>query len=116
MNTREAELVEEQLLLIYRFMEEDRLFRRFYGTGLPTGDNQLLNLILKMDDAEEILRNCIMELEEIITGSRPFRMEFEEMIVNYDPSDTYRKYGLKGLGDVYKLDLKKMVELIAKIS
>ena len=112
MNTWEAEQVEEQILLIYRFVEEDRLFRKFYGTGLPTRDNQLLNRILKMEDAEKILRNCIMELEEIITGSRPSRMEFEEMIVNYDPSDTYRKYGLKGLGEVYKLDLDKMVELI----
>jgi hypothetical protein len=112
MNTLEAELVEEQILLIYRFVEEDRLFRKFYGTGLPTGDNQLLNQILKMEDAEKILRNCIMELEELITGSRPSRMEFEEMIVNYDPSDAYRKYGLKGLGDVYKLDLKQIVELI----
>lgn len=112
MNTREAELIEEQILLIYRFVEEDHLFRRFYGTGLPARDNQLLNLILNMDDAVEVLRNCIMELEEIITGSRPSRMEFEEMIVNYDPSDTYRKYGLKGLDDVYKLDLKKIVELI----
>jgi hypothetical protein len=111
MKTMEAELIEEQLLLVYRFVEEDRLFRKFYGTGLPTGDNQLLNLILNMDDAEEILRNCIMELEEIITGSRPSRIEFEEMIVNYDPSDTYRKYGLKGLGDVYQLELKKLVEL-----
>jgi hypothetical protein len=112
MNTLEAELVEEQILLIYRFVEEDRLFRKFYGTGLPTGDNQILNQILKMDDAEDILRNCILELEEIITGSRPSRLEFEEMIVNYDPSDSYRKYGLKGLGDVYKLDLEKIVNLI----
>jgi hypothetical protein len=112
MNTMEAELVEEQILLIYRFVEEDRLFRKFYGTGLPTGDNQILNQILKMDDAEDILRNCILELEEIITGSRPSRLEFEEMIVNYDPSDSYRKYGLKGLGDVYKLDLEKIVNLI----
>ncbi|MEN6330259.1 MAG: hypothetical protein ABFC91_08215 [Methanobacteriaceae archaeon] len=112
MNTQEAELVEEQILLIYRFAEEDRLFRKFYGTGLPTGDNQILYQILKMDDAEEILRSCLIELEEIITGSRPSRMEFEEMIVNYDPSDTYRKFGLKGLGDVYKLDLEKLVELI----
>jgi hypothetical protein len=112
MNTLEAEVVEEQILLIYRFVEEDRLFRKFYGTGLSTGDNQLLNRILEMADAEEILRNCILELEEIITGLRPSRMEFEEMIVNYDPSDTYRKYGLKGLGEIYKLDLEKIIELL----
>ena len=75
MNTREAEQVQEQILLIYRFVEEDRLFRKFYGAGLSTRDNHLLNRILKMEDAEEILRNCIMELEEIITGSRPSRLD-----------------------------------------
>ncbi|HMK53895.1 MAG TPA: hypothetical protein VK444_03855 [Methanobacteriaceae archaeon] len=113
MNTLEATEVEEQLLLIYRFLEEDRLFKKFYGTGLATkNDNQILNRLLAEEDAEDILRNCIMELEEIQTGSKPSREEFEEMIVNYDPSDSYRKYSMKGLGDIYKLDLEQLIRLL----
>ncbi|MDP3065313.1 MAG: hypothetical protein Q8N08_01105 [Methanobacteriaceae archaeon] len=113
MNAREATEVEEQLLLIYRFLEEDRLFKKFYGADLATKkDNQILNRLLTEENAEEILRNCIRELEEIKTGSKPSRGKFEEMIVSYDPSDSYRKYGMKGLGDIYKLDLKRIIQLL----
>ncbi|MEG3224683.1 MAG: hypothetical protein BME94_03910 [Methanobacteriales archaeon Met13] len=113
MNAQEATEVEEPLILIYRFLEENRLFKKFYGTGLATKkDNQILNRIIAEKDAEEIFRNCIMELEEIRTGSKPSRGEFEEMIVSYDPSDSYRKYGMKGLGDIYKLDLKRIIQLL----
>jgi hypothetical protein len=113
MNIQEATEAEEQILLIYQFVEEDRLFRRkIHESGLPLKENKVLQRLLKRKDAEEILRNCILELEEKRTGSRPSPLEFEEMMVSFDLTPLYRKYGLKGLGDIYKLDLKKLCSLL----
>jgi hypothetical protein len=113
-NKKEAIAVQVQLILIYRFILEDKMFRKFYGKCLDinTFENKELERLLMRDDGEDILKNSIMELEEIKTGLNYSKIDFEEIMAEHNPTMAYRTFGIKGLGEVGKLDLSWLSDVL----
>ena len=68
----------------------------------------ILTELINNTDSEEILKSCIIE----INGSKndsDNTLSFNEVIDSYDIETLYRKYGMMGVDDVDKLDLKKLI-------
>jgi hypothetical protein len=112
LNLIEIEELEEQLVLLYRFISQNNTLKKFYYEGVdikPVFDDEtgLLTKLTQLDDAEDILRNCIMELEESKEDNE--LNDFNEVLHSYDTEILYHKYGMSGVEDVDKLDIKKIV-------
>jgi hypothetical protein len=113
MSSVEIEELEEQLILIYRFVSQNNRLKRFYYQGVETkpsfeDDTGILNELVQHEDAEEILKNSVLELEEMKHGLEDIP-EFHEILDSYDTEVLYHKYGMDGVEDVGKLDLKKII-------
>jgi hypothetical protein len=108
----DIEEIQEKLILIYRFISQHKMFRKFYCQGMEVEDKVkddfgLISRLIEMDDAEELLKNCILELEDMKGGGEAKKVDFQEMIINQDWNYLNRKYGLKTMDDVGKLDLNE---------
>jgi hypothetical protein len=114
LNKNEAEAVQVQLILIYRFIQEDKYFKKFYGKGLEINHNKNIELerILACKDADQILKKAILELEEIKTGQNISKINFEDILSQHDPTIAYRAFKIKGLAEVEKLDLSWLGEIL----
>lgn len=110
--------LEEQLVLLYRFVAQNNSFKKFYYEGVDVkpsfkDETGILAELISNDDSEKILKTCIMELEESKqendnddTQEKP---KFHEVLDSYDTEVLYKKYGMSGVEDVDKLDLKKII-------
>jgi hypothetical protein len=110
--------LEEQLVLLYRFVAQNNSFKKFYYECVDVkpsfkDETGILSELISNDDSEEILKTCIMELEESKqendnddTQEKP---KFHEVLDSYDTEVLYKKYGMSGVEDVDKLDLKKII-------
>ena len=101
----ELEELEEQLVLLYRFVAQNNTLKKFYYEGLyikPSFKDEtgILTELYKNEDSEEILKTCIMELEEL---------KFHEILDSYNTEILYKKYGMNGVEDVDKLNLEKII-------
>ncbi len=72
LNQNEIQELQEKLILIYKFINQERMYEKFFFEGLDTKksfktDNKLINKLLEMKDPEEFLETCIIELEELKT-------------------------------------------------
>ena len=111
-----AEL-EEQLVLLYRFVAQNNSFKKFYYEGIdvkPSFNDEtgILTELVSNDDSEEILKTCIMEIEESKMDNEDETKEmpkFHEVLDSYDTEVLFNKYGMSGVEDVDKLDLKKII-------
>ncbi len=108
------EELEEQLVLLYRFVSQNNSFKRFYYEGVDVkpsfkDETGILTELIANDDSEEILKTCIMEIEESKHDDTKEKLEFHEVLDSYDTEILYKKYGMSGVEDVDKLDLKKIV-------
>jgi hypothetical protein len=114
LNKNEAEAVQVQLILIYRFIQEDKYFKKFYGKGLEINHkkNKELERILACKDADQILKSAILELEEIKTGQDISKISFDEILSQHNPTLAYRAFKIKGLVEVDKLDLNWLGEIL----
>jgi hypothetical protein len=113
LNRVEIEELEEQLVLLYRFISQNNTLKKFYYEGVdikPAFDDEtgLLTKLIELEDAEDILKNCIMELEETKEEDEKL-YDFNEVLHSYDTEILYHKYGMSGVEDVDKLDIKKIV-------
>lgn len=116
---KEIEELQDKLLIVYRFISQGKKFKTFYYEGievednLEDDDNNFLNKLMKLEDSEELLRSCIIELEDMkgVTESLS-PPEFQEFIIEQDWNFLYKKYGMKNLDDVKKLDLEVLLELL----
>lgn len=104
--------LEEQLVLLYRFVSQINSLKRFYYSGMDYNpvfedDTGILTDLVNNDDSEEILKTCILELEED-KGNKDIK--FFEVLDSYDVEELYHKYDLQDVVDVNKLDLKKIVD------
>jgi hypothetical protein len=109
----ELEELEEQLVLLYRFVSQNNTLKKFYYQGVDTqlsyeDETGILTELVKNEDSEEILKTCIMEIETSKKGEEELS-EFHEVLGTYDTEVLYKKYGMSGVEDVNKLNLKKIV-------
>jgi len=114
----ELEELEEQLVLLYRFVAQNNTLKKFYYEGVDIkpsfkDETGILTELIKNEDSEEILKTCIMELEESKGTEREVKKEevkkFHEVLDSYDLELLYKKYGMSGVEDVDKLNLEKIV-------
>jgi hypothetical protein len=109
------EELEEQLVLLYKFVAQNNSFKKFYyeGVDVKTSFNDetgILTTLLENDDSEEILKTCVMELEQSKNeGNNEELKKFHEVLDSYDTEILYKKYGMNGVEDVDKLDIKKII-------
>ena len=111
-----AEL-EEQLVLLYRFVAQNNSFKKFYYEGIDVkpsfkDETGILTELVSNDDSEEILKTSIMEIEESKIDNEDETKEkpkFHEVLDSYDTEVLFNKYGMSGVEDVDKLDLKKII-------
>lgn len=120
LNQNEIQELQEKLILIYKFINQERMYEKFFFEGLDIKksfkmNNKLINKLLEMKDPEEFLETCIIELEELKTEKN---IELEDNISLYnilevqDFENLYNKYGMVDMDDVDKLDINKLLDFI----
>ena len=115
---REVEELQEKLLIVHRFISQEKRFKNFYYQGIDVKENipskkGMVYKLMELDDAEELLKNCIIELENMKHDGKSFNpSEFHEFLIDQDWSFLYKKYGMKTSEDVGKLDLESLLELL----
>lgn len=107
----ELEDLEEQLVLLYRFVSQNNTLKKFYYEGVDIkpsfkDETGILTGLVNNEESEEILKSCIMEIE----GAKHEKLhEFHEVLDSYDMELLFKKYGMSGVEDVDKLDIKKLI-------
>ena len=74
----------------------------------------ILTELVNNKDSEEILKTCIMEIEEsknvlVDNENKEEVKKFYEVLDSYDTEILYNKYGMSGVEDVNKLDIRKII-------
>jgi hypothetical protein len=115
LNPQELQELQEQLLLVYKFINQNKMFKKFFFEGIefkePFKDETgLISRLMEMDDAEDILETSVLELEELIKGEKP-EISFKDIFRATEWNVLYQKYGMKDLNDVEKLDLRNLLKL-----
>jgi hypothetical protein len=114
--------LQEELLLVYKFIYQNKMFKEFYYQGIEVkqedkDDMGLINKLITMNGAEELLKNCVIELEEMKAGKVQSEREinsddkFQEIFSSQDWNFLYKLYGMKNLDDIRKLDLELMLKI-----
>jgi hypothetical protein len=114
--------LQEELLLVYKFIYQNKMFKEFYYQGIEVkqedkDDMGLINKLITMNGAEELLKNCVIELEEMKAGKVQSEREinsddkFQEIFSSQDWNFLYKLYGMKNLDDIKKLDLELMLKI-----
>ena len=116
----ELEDLEEQLVLLYRFVAQNNTLKKFYYEGIdikPSFKDKtgILTELVNNEDSEEILKTCIMEIEDSKKEihdepAKGEQKKFHEVLNSYDIQVLYKKYGMSGVDDVDKLDINKIIE------
>ena len=113
---KEVEELQEQIIILYKVIDQNKTFKSFYykdmDVKMPKSSSNLINELDELENADEILRKCIVELEEIKHNEKLDGKIFYEIIAGYDLTDLYEKYGIKGHKDLDKLDIKELLKLL----
>ena len=115
---KEIDELQEKLLIVHRFISQEKKFKNFYYQGIDVkrnlnDDQGMVSKLMELDDAEDLLKNCIMELEDMKRNRHSFTpVEFQEFLIDQDWKFLYKKYGMKTSEDVGKLDLEMFLELL----
>ncbi len=123
MEDEKLEELQEQLILIYKFVSQHNKLKRFYYEGVKfnepiKGDDAPISKLLELEDAEDVLQNSILELEEQKTGKNigendvDNRVKFNEIMDSYDLNALFKKYGMKNLNDVGMFDMKQILSFL----
>lgn len=123
LNKDEIYELQEKLLLLYKFIYQTKKFTEFYYQGIKVkqkyeDDVGLISELMAMDGAEELLKSCILELEEMKKEEKFEREElinsdnqFQQIYSSQDWNFLYRLYGIKNLDEVGTLDLKLLRQI-----
>ena len=116
LNQKEILELQEKLILIYKFINQERMYEKFFFEGYDIkrsfkGKNELINKLLEMKDSEEFLETCVIELEELKTGEA-LEISFSDKLDEQEFEGLYVKYELKNPDDVDKLDISKLLNFI----
>jgi hypothetical protein len=123
MEDEKLEELQEQLILIYKFISQHNKLKRFYYEGVEfnepiKGDDATIHKLLELEDAEDVLQSCILELGEQKTGKNTgdedvdSKVKFNEIMGSYDLNALFKKYGMKNLNDVGMLDMKRILSFL----
>ena len=113
---KEVEELQEQIIIIYKIIHQNNTFSTFFyedmDVSMPKSESNLINELDELENAEEILRKCIVELEEIKRNEKLADKIFYEIIARYDLRELYEKYGIKEPRDLDKLDIKELLQIL----
>jgi hypothetical protein len=116
LSKNEIQELQEKLILIYKYINQERMYEKFFFEGLDIKksfkmNNKLINKLLEMKDSEEFLETCIIELEELKTKDMEIedKISLNDILNNQDFEDLYHKYDMKNPDDVDKLDINKLL-------
>ncbi len=113
---KEVNQLQEQIVIIYKVIHQNNTFSTFFypdmDVSMPKSESNLINELDELDNAEEILRKCILELEEIKMNEKLSDNIFYEIIAGYDLRELYEKYGIKEPKDLDKLDIKELLKIL----
>lgn len=110
----EIEMLQEQLILIYKTIRQNRMAKLFYFQDIETPDlsSKLINKINELEDPEEIIKESIMELEEMKNKNDIEIKDFNELLDDYDIGFLKRKYFIETIKDLDKLNIKELLCLL----
>lgn len=114
-NQDDVQELQEKIILLYKLVKQEKMFKKFFFEGTPYHrpfryKNRLINKLMELDDADEFLKKCIIELEEI-KGERSYEeISFTHILEEYDRDYLFSKYGLRDIYDVDKLNLDLLLE------
>lgn len=91
------------------------MFKKFFLEGIEfkesfKDETGLISNLMAMDDAENILETSILELEELRKGETS-DTSFQDILRATEWDVLYRKYGMKDLNDIEKLDLRSLLKI-----
>lgn len=113
---KEVKELQEQIIIIYKVIHQNNTFNTFYykdiDVNTPKSESNLINELNELDDAEETLKKCIVELEEIKENEKLEDKVFYEIMAKYDLRELYEKYGIKEPRDLDKLDIKELLKIL----
>lgn len=109
----DLEELQEQLVLLYKFVAQYNALKKFYYEGVeikPSFEDEtgILTELVNNTESEEVLKSCIIEIEEEKEGTKNVRL-FHEILDSYDTEQLHQKYGMSGVEDIGKLDIKKLM-------
>jgi hypothetical protein len=118
LNQSEILELQEKLILIYKFINQERMYEKFFFEGFDIKksfktDNKLISKLLEMKDPEEFLETCVIELEELKNGEKieyNIHNSFRDIVNELYTESLYHKYGMKDPDDVDKLDINKLLD------
>ncbi|HML05708.1 MAG TPA: hypothetical protein VK426_08050 [Methanobacterium sp.] len=110
----EVEALQEQLVLVYKVIHQNRMANSFYFQGLETqkSPSKLINKLNKLENPEETLKACIFELEEIKENKSLNKGIFNEIMETFDISYLNKKYGIEKTQDLDKLNVMELLGLL----
>lgn len=117
LNQDELQQIQEKLILIYKFIKQEKMFQKFFFEGNEFKrpfkyKNKLINELLGMENPEEFLKECICEMEDLKMGEKLEKeMSITDILEKQDLKNLYYKYGMKDLYDVDKLDVNDILKL-----
>ncbi|MCK9151204.1 hypothetical protein [Methanobacterium alcaliphilum] len=118
--------LQEKLIIIYKYISQKRQLALFYYSGMedqiPSKDlnsNPFVKKVVEMDHAEDILKECILELEDMLPlkfkedyDPEVFDNEFQYILFKNSLEALGMKYKMKDCDEIEKLDISSLVELI----
>lgn len=116
LSKKEVEELQEQIIIIYKIVHQNNTFSTFFyedmDVNMPKSESKLINEINELENAEEVLRRSIVELEEIKRNEKLEDKIFYEIMAKYDLRELYEKYGIKEPRDLDKLDIKELLNIL----
>lgn len=112
---KEIEELQEQIILTYKVIHQDRAFKSFYFEGIDVenqykSESALISRLSRFENIEETLRSCIVELEEIKENMDLKKETYYEIVEKHDLGALKDKYGIKKPKDMDKLDIKNLLK------
>ncbi len=106
---KEVEILQEMFILIYKLINQDKTFKSLYFKDMDIKKqnktkSHLINKLNNLEDPENMLKSCIMELEEVKEDKRIDDKIFYELMSKYRMRDLKEKYGIKDLEDIDKFE------------
>lgn len=111
-----VEELQEQIIIIYKIIHQNNTFNTFFyediDVNIPKSESNLINELNGLENAEEVLRRCIVDLEEIKENKKLEDKIFYEIMVKYDLRELNEKYGIKEPRDLDKLYIKELLTIV----
>ena len=114
-NQEELQELQEKLILIYKFIAQEKLYENFFFEESEIQrpykyKNILVRRLLELEDPQEFLKTCIIELEELKGIKTKEEISFLDIMEDQDMEALFVKYGMDNLDDVENLDLNILFE------